>query len=145
MVLAEHRFILLGAQPIRQQFHIGEQVCGIIVGDAQRRHANAFVLGSRSICCPKCSAYAEPGLRQPWSDWSATVLCGKGRARWKSSIAPSSSKGPASAIGSSRSIGVRSISPQSDTRRSAARERVAEAVLVQATQLPNVESTLSCR
>jgi len=54
-------------------------------------------------------------------------------------------KGPASAIGSSRSIGVRSISPQSDTRRSAARERAAEAVLVQATRLPDVESTLSCR
>src|SRR5262247_2828120 len=45
LVLAGRRFILLGAQPIRQQFHIGEQVGSVIVGDAQGGHAHAFVPG----------------------------------------------------------------------------------------------------
>src|SRR5215510_6525036 len=74
----------------------------------------------RRISCPRCSAYAEPGSPQPWSDWSATAPCGKSGARSKSSIVPWSSKGPASVIRSSASISVRSILLRSNTRRSAA-------------------------
>src|SRR5262245_13103236 len=58
-VLMGPRAVLCGAQSVHQQLYVGDEVCGIIVGNAQGRHAYAGVFGGK---CKGGGVLAGPHL-----------------------------------------------------------------------------------